>query len=304
MTTTQSNHGPEGQRKETATKSATPHKVLASCESAELLGAKVDVYVLDGEVRVISSRAMERALNDASDHGNFGRFLARIIGESSDFSMRPIYEFKAPSSGRAVRGVEVTMIADLAAAIVGMKITGTLHHTREHLVPRAWKIMQALSKVALVALVDEATGYQTQRARDSLNELFNAYLLPTPGEWERGIPEELYVLVAPLYGYTYRRGQKSKPMFLRSWTWRYVYEFLPQEVRDEIQRKNPNPHEGGPKHHQLLRPEVRDVLRLHTARLISVVRGSYSVADFKARFDTEFHGGGLQLSFFDRRGAA
>lgn len=277
--------------------------VLAACVSADLLGVPVDVYVVAeregaAPVRVVSARGFRRALGDGAKDGHFARSLARFAEETSGFSMGPTYEFKAPSSGRVVQGIEVTKIAEYAAAIVGQKLKGTLHHSRERFVDRCWELQQALSKLALVALVDEATGFQSRRGPTALNDLLRSYLLPVPGEWERAIPEELYVAVAALYGYEYRAGQSNRPAFLRSWTWRYVYQFLPAEVRAELQRTNANPHEGGPKHHQCLTPGVRDVLRVHVAVLIGVVRQSFDAEDFHMRFERQFSGGPLQGSLF------
>lgn len=278
-------------------------KVLAACEAADILGVTVDVYVLDGatpgsEVRVVSTRGFRRALGDGANNGAFGRSLTRLSEDSSGFSMGPTYEFKAPSSGRAVQGIEVVKIAEYAATIVDQKLDGVLHHSRERFVERARQIEKNLTKLALIALVDEATGYQTARQPDALRELMRAYMLDEPMGWERAIPEGLYVLAARLYGYVYREGQKEKPAFLRSWTWRYVYAFLPPEVREEIQRVNHDPHLHGTKHHQHLTPVIREVLRLHANALVDVLVQSFNPADFKMRFERRFKNGPLQGSLF------
>lgn len=146
-------------------------------------------------------------------------------------------------------------------------------------------------------LADEATGYQTRRAPDALSRLFADYLLPEPGEWSRAIPEDLYVNLARLYRHAYTAGQARRPLFFRSWTWQFVYGFLPGDVRSELQRRNPAPHAGSTKHHQHLTPRAREVLAAHLIRLTTVVRQSGSVDDFHMRFGAEFRGGPLQLSF-------
>lgn len=276
--------------------------VLAACESADLLGVRVDVFVLEAEregdapMRVISGRGMLRAFGAGAKDGRIGRFIERITGDSEGLSLGPSVEFR--HRGALHHGYEVTVLADLASVITDRALDGTLSPKQRPFIPRARQIEKQLTKLALVALVDEATGYQTQRGPTALNDLLRTYLLPVPGEWERAIPEELYVAVAALYGYDYHAGQGNRPAFLRSWTWRYVYQFLPREVRAEIQRTNPNPHEGGPKHHQCLTPAVRDVLRVHVALLVGVVRQSFTVADFRMRFARQFEGGGLQGSLF------
>ncbi len=284
MKMNESNHG-----------SRRVRKVLAAREDAEILGVRVDVYVLDGEVRVISSRAMERVLGGASDHGNFGRFLARIAGVSSASSVRPIFEFTPPWGGRSVHGVEVTVLADAAAAITDMKIAGTLHASREHLVRRARQIERALSKVALVALVDEATGYQSTRAPDALAQKLVAYLLPGPADWQRVFPVDFFRLMARLYR-VQLENDTERPVFFSAFIARYVYDAIDPEVARELRERNPSPQHGR-NHHQLLTPRAKGLLVSHLGRVASVMRQSASPAEFRRRFDTEFRGAPLQLSF-------
>lgn len=259
-------------------------------------GEPIECHVLDDERRVFSSRGMTAALNGSgAKDGHSERQIARILRETSLSEVGPRIRFVA--RGGIHVGYPAELLPRLCAAITDLRIAGKLHHKQAPLADRARQIEKALAGVAIVALVDEATGYQSYRAPDALARLFDAYFLPQPGDWERAIPDELYALAARLYGYIYTLGQPRRPLFLRSWTWRYVYDFLPSDVRDELQRRNPNPHEGSTRHHQHFTPRVREVLTAHLLRLTSVVRQSASPSDFRMRFDCEFRGAGLQLSF-------
>lgn len=101
----------------------------------------------------------------------------------------------------------------------------------------------------------------------------------------------------------HRRGASRRPSRTSrsspSWTWRFVYGFLPAPVRAEIQARSQKlpPHRGGPRHHQRLTAGAREVLTAHLIRLTTVVRQSATVEDFHMRFGAEFRGGPLQLSF-------
>jgi hypothetical protein len=275
--------------------SATRHRgVLASCESTNLLGVDVDVYVLDGEVRVISTRGFRRALSDGAKDGHFGRSLERLTENSNGFSMGPIYEFKAPSSGRTVRGIEATKLAEFASAITDMKLAGTLHHSREHFVSRARQIEKALSKVALIALVDEATAFQGQRSPDELARKMAEYLLPTPADWSRVFPPVFFKQLARLYR-VQLENNTSRPTFFGRFIADYIYGAIDKDVAHELRERNPTP-EHGRNHHQHLTPRALVVLRAHLATVTTLMRQSSGPSDFRMRFDCEFRGGGLQLS--------
>lgn len=257
-----------------------------------------DCHVLEGEVRVLGARGAMRAITGGgAKDGTFGRLLERISGGSNVLEVEPRIRFVA--NGQVHVGIRAEDLGRLCTAITDMALAGTLHHKRKHLLVNARRIEKALVNVAIVALVDESCGYQKDRKPDALAELFAQYLLAEPSARGavRTIPEDLYVGLARLYRHGYTRGQLRRPMFFRGWTWKFVYSFLPQSVRDEIQRRNPNPHKHSTRHYQHLSPASRKILNAHLLRLTTVVNQSSGVADFVARFDHEFRGTGLQLSF-------
>lgn len=257
---------------------------------------RIECHVLDDEHRVISARGMVGALNGVgAKDGHSERRIARILSENSGFELGPRIRFAIPGAPPGY-GYPAEILPRLCSAITDRALEGKLHHKQVHVAAEARRIEKALMGVAIIALVDEATGYQKLRAPDTLSKLFAEYLLPKPGPWSRTIPEDLYVNIARLYRHQYTEGQAHRPHFFRSWTWRYVYGFLPGDVRSELQRLNPAPHAGSSKHHQFLTPRTREVLTAHLIRLTTVVRQSASADDFHMRFGAEFKGAGLQLS--------
>lgn len=268
-------------------------RAIAWRHDADILGVSADVYVLDDETRAISGRAAMHVLAGAPDHGHFGRFIARIAEDSGGFSVRPILRFRVPGRGRPLLGVEVTILADVAAAITDMKVAGALHASREHLVPRARLIEKVLGKLALIALVDEATGYQNRRSADALARKFAEYLLPEPGEWSPVFPQRFYVELARLYR-TKLENDHERPVFFSKFTSRFIYDAIDRDVARELRARNPNPSHRS-NHHQHLTPRARMVLAGHLLRVTTVMRQSASPEDFHRRFAHEFRGAGLQL---------
>jgi hypothetical protein len=276
--------------------SAPPLRSIARGTLASIPGwPEIECHVLDDERRVISARGVVAALTASGvKDGNSERRIERILGENSGIEVGPRIRFTA--RGGTHVGYPAELLPKLCGAITDRALEGKLHHKQQHIAAQARRIEKALAGVGIVALVDEATGYQTRRAPDALSRLFAEYLLPEPGEWSRAIPEDLYVSLARLYRHAYTAGQARRPLFFRSWTWQFVYGFLPSDVRSELQSRNPNPHAGRTRHHQHLTARAREVLTAHLIRLNTVVRQSASAEDFRMRFDAEFRGGPLQLS--------
>jgi len=113
--------------------------------------------------------------------------------------------------------------------------------------------MRGLAHVGIIALVDEATGYQAERARDDLNRILEAYISKELLPWTKRFPDEFFKCIYALHGWDYKEGGHKHPVHVGKLINELVYEPLPPGVLVELRKKNPN--EKGNrkyKHHQLL----------------------------------------------------
>ena len=82
----------------------------------------------------------------------------------------------------------------------------------------------ACAKVGLEALIDEATGYQIDRAQDALQVKLRAYLSDEMRKWEKTFPDELWLEFARLTGW---KGTVSqRPKYWGKLVLELVYEYL------------------------------------------------------------------------------
>ena len=143
-------------------------------------------YVLDDGRRVFTQQGMLHALGitfgGSGQKGGYrlGNFIAQKAFVERAPAMPPlisaelrrsIYErllFVTPKRHLAY-GYEVTLLPDLVAAILRAKIRGLLtDKVHDHIVARAEVLLQGFARVGIIALVDEATGYQSSREVDAL----------------------------------------------------------------------------------------------------------------------------------------
>ncbi|MFC7662984.1 P63C domain-containing protein [Methylorubrum suomiense] len=121
----------------------------------------------------------------------------------------------------------------------------------------AERLLDALPKVAMVALVDEATGYQALRAHNELQTILSAYILPEHRPWTQKVPVEFTKEIYRVYGWNYtpdNRGPRYASKLIRN----LLYKPLPAPVLPELDRVNP-PNEKWQRkrrHHQHLTPET------------------------------------------------
>jgi hypothetical protein len=115
--------------------------------------------------------------------------------------------------------------------------------------------MRALANVGIVALVDEASGYQEVRERKALQEI-RRYVDGKLYEWTLTFPMEFFKGICRLKGWKWNGGK------MPSVTGRYindlVYDRLAPGVREELNRKNPKSEKGhrAHNHHEFLTRDI------------------------------------------------
>jgi hypothetical protein len=154
-------------------------------------------------------------------------------------------------------------------------------------------IIRGLARVGIVALVDEATGYQTVRKRDALARILEAYISKELLPWTQRFPLEFYEEIYRLHGWDHLDpASKSKPGYVGKLTNALVYRRLPDGVLDELKSQNPVDAETGRrkfKHHQFLTDQIGNPhLEKHLSKVIGLMQASDSWGDFKRMFRRVF----------------
>ena len=101
--------------------------------------------------------------------------------------------------------------------------------------------MRALAHVGIIALVDEATGYQDVRARNALNEILEQFIADELRRWTKLFPDEFYRQMFRLRGWEWKvQSIKQRPGVVGNYTNDLVYQRLAPGVLDELRRKDPS----------------------------------------------------------------
>ena len=148
-------------------------------------------------------------------------------------------------------------------------------------------LARGLARVGVIALVDEATGYQEVRDKIALQAILDAYLRKELAAWAKRFPDEFYEHIFRLRGWKWKGRSKNPPQVVASYTKDIVYARLAPQILEELERRNPI--DGGRRkgaHHQLLTDDVgHPALAQHLHAVVTLMRVSKNWNQFKLMLD-------------------
>jgi hypothetical protein len=254
-----------------------------------------ECHVLNNFKRVLAQREVVRILTAGRDGGNLIRYLKDNPLIDIDLILGQTVEFKIP--GFVGVGYEGTLLIDICERYLEAREQGVLRKKNQLLLAaQAEIVIRACAKVGIIALIDEATGYQKARARNALQIKFQAFIADDLQEWARMFPEEFWLELARLEGIHY--SPRSRPLRWGKYVMMFVYDAIDSDVGKELRKKNPNPH-FLKNHHQWLKKFGKDKVRDQILQVVTIMKLCNTLAEFKEKFARVFKKSPLQMSFDD-----
>lgn len=206
-------------------------------------------------------------------------------------------------SGPTAFGYEATTLIDYCKAILYARSLGQMEeeHARRYAL-QCEAFIVGCAKVGIIALIDEATGYIADKAKDEYIAKFKEFIREEMREWEKEFPNQFFDLIYSLYGI--KRSGLNHPQFFGKFIRRYVYVPLANSsgaVLDYLDDKNPVVFAlGGRRYkmHQFLTDEIGlPALRMHLWQVIGIGNSVRSKGAFDAAFFRAFPRDGEQDTF-------
>lgn len=200
-------------------------------------------------------------------------------------------------SGAVAYGYEADLLPVVCRIYIEAGRRGMLTTQQLRLAERCARLLEGLEAVAMVALVDEATGYQQFREKEELRKILEAYIAPEFLPWSKFFPDEYYELVYKIYGWAYRPGTHARPGVVGTFTNKVIYEELPKGVLPALQERNPSMNgRRKRRHHQLLTEDVGLAhLEKQIVAVMTLMHVSEDMEEFEDLFNRRFRKG-LQQS--------
>lgn len=262
-------------------------------------GPEIPCAVLQDGTRLLSSRGFLKALGRPwrgvykSDRTNMPNFLAAknlqpFISDELRAVLNPVTYLADTGSIRTGYKAELLpMVCDVYLKARDAKSLTWKQVNNAH----AYDIlMRGLAHVGIIALVDEATGFQADRARDALAKILEKFIVKELRAWTKTFPVEFYEQIFRLKDWRFDQLSSKRPGVIGHYTNNFIYRRLAPGVLAELRKKNPTVDgRRKTKHFQWLTGDVgHPKLRSHIDGVLALMRASGSFEEFKKLLNNSF----------------
>lgn len=206
----------------------------------DLNGDEVDCYVLDNKQRVLSSGSVSRAIADV-ERGSLQDYagqkalnpfinIEKILQETVRFSI-PGTQFEGV--GISTEHFELICRGYVRALYEKAPLTDR----QREIAIKCAVLTAGLTRTGLDALVDEATGYQYERAEDALQVKLRAFIAEEYRDWEKTFPDALWEEFGRLTGWS--APLHSRPKWWGKLVIELIYDTLDPDVAEYLKTHKP-----------------------------------------------------------------
>lgn len=216
-------------------------------------GSIIPCYVLEDGTRVLSGRGLQEALRvrDAPTKGaKKGGYILPTFFDSKAFKDLKSNELEVAKftplickrGNQTIHGYEATVLADICDIVLEARKTKTLTERQKTVADQCEVLIRGFAKVGIIALVDEATGYQYDREKFELQAILSLFISPDLLDWQKTFHLGFYKELFRLWNIPFTAKNISrKPPFIGTLTSEFVYKNLPKGsfVLETLKAKTP-----------------------------------------------------------------
>jgi P63C domain len=270
----------------------------------KLGGAVIPAAVLKDKRRVLTQSAVMKALGRArqakgrSYYEGDVNLPAFITAKNlKPFIPKELYvtssqvEFRRLQGGKAF-GYPAELLPKICGVFIDADEAGKLTQAQKHIAVKAKILLRGLAEVGIIALVDEATGYQQDRPKDELQKILAAYISPTLLPWTERFPSEFFKEMFRVYGWHWPYTADNYPgpqgpRYAGKLIKKIIFENLPPGVLEELNKLNPanNKWQRRSRMSQLL---SKGIGHPHVEKLVAVNTMLFKVSDNKEEFKRNY----------------
>lgn len=255
-------------------------------------GVKISCAVLEDGTRVLVNRSLANAFGLKGGGAYWQRkkvqsgavlpeylsakYLEPYISDDARVMLSTTIPY-VNTSGTDTEGVPAVHLVDICDIFKQADENGAFRNN-EKIGETAYHIILSLSKVGIIALIDEATGYQKDkdRAKDELQKFLSQFLSEERSKWVKTFDDSFFEMIYRMRGWTWTDTNK-RPGVVGQWINDIVYDRIGPAVKTELNRVNPKTDKGYRKstHHQHLTEDVgKPKLKEHLASIEALGRAS------------------------------
>ena len=275
-----------------------------------IVGHKIPcaVLVVEGEViRVISERELVKSLGgkrggshwlrtkEDSSLANLPPVLSAVnlrefISDELTDGLNNRYLYKIPGrAGFVAHGLRAELYPMICDVFLKARDNKKLLPSQDDLAASADILMRALAHTGIIALVDEATGYQTKRPVDALSRILEAFIAKELQPYVPTFPPDFYEHLFRLRGLDYKTDSVQRPQYFGWLTNDIVYKRLAPNVLTELRNLVRRNNSGQPMDkffQRLTANRGYPKLREHLGAVVAIMKLSVDYKDFIVKLDS------------------
>jgi P63C domain-containing protein len=264
----------------------------------------ISCAVLEDGMRVLSAREVTKALGGkrGGSHWLRKRGGAELPVYLSANNLRPFIDSELesalkepiiyqPKAGSVAYGVNAEYLPKICDVWLKAREACVLRGPQKNIASKAEILMRGFAHVGIIALVDEATGFQAIRDREALQEILERFLRKELAAWAKRFPDEFYQQLFRLRGWQWKGMKVNRPQVVAAYTKDLVYERLAPGILQELEERNPKDERGRRKHkhHQWFTEDVgHPALAQHLYAIVGFMRVATSWKQFKEMVQRAF----------------
>ena len=203
-------------------------------------------------------------------HKNLKPFADKHLG-GVHFEM---VEYRS-ARGNSAKGIPAEILPRVCEVWMDANKSGVLGARQRVIAEKAEILFRGFAHVGIIALIDEATGYQEARDRKALEAILDAYLRKEFAAWAKRFPDEFYQEIFRLRGWRWRGMKVNRPQVVGHYTNDLVWDRIAPGLRKELEARNPKNERGVRRfrHPQWLTEDIGDpALAQHLYALMGLQR--------------------------------
>lgn len=262
-------------------------------------GAEIECYVLDDETRVLARAGFVRAIGRTGKVKGGRKFdeefqtpvfltadnLKPFFPNDLDGNSKPIF---FTYKGTEMIGYRAELLPDVCDIFADADRAGALRSNQRHIADACRLLSRGLTRVGIIGLVDEATGYQRDRAADALSQILEKFIAKELRPWVHTFPDQYYAELFRLRGLDYPRDSVKRPQYFGHLTNDIIYSRLAPEILQTLKESTPRATDGRHKQHlhrRLSEDFGHPKLREHLASVVTAMQLSDNYEDFIRKLD-------------------
>ncbi len=210
----------------------------------------IPCFVLSNGKRVLVQKNMAVAIGLSEKRGGGalisftgGKSISTFIDWELQEKLENPIKFRTPQ-GNLAHGYDASIIIDICNAVLTAKDKHKLQKQQMHIVQQCEMLIRSVAKVGIIALVDEATGYQEDREKNALAKILEEFIAKELKPWVKTFPISYYTELCKLRNIPYIAGSTQLPQYFGHLTNNIVYKRLAPGVLAELKNITPKSEAG------------------------------------------------------------